>query len=197
MDYAKGIRKIPRSLENPIDNVLLDAADASLPVCRTLRLTPNAVTMMSIACEIAAVWCLARRNIVFFAAFASLGVFFDYVDGHYARADNMVTRLGDILDHVSDWAYVIGVLGVLVWTLGKRSLPWLGIIAALCVASSVQLGCQQAYYHARNPWAPRETLDALPCIGDPERTMKVSRFFGVGTMQLGTILVAALAVSSA
>lgn len=165
-------------------------------------MTPNHVTMLSIACEVVAVWCLVQGRAVPFAIFAALGVFFDYADGHYARSDNMVTRLGDLLDHVSDWTYAAAVAGVLVWRLRWNAVVPLAVLAALGGAMAVHLGCQQRVYAAEHPNeggadTPEtlETLDALQCLcgGDARARLKLTRWAGsVAVFHTALIAIAVL-----
>ena len=190
------MRKLPPELEHPLDNALVDAAHASLPVWRSLRMTHNHVTLLSIACEVAAVRCLVQRRAVSFVVFAALGVFFDYADGHYARSDDMVTRLGDLLDHVSDWTYAAAVAGVLAWRLRWGAVVPLAVLAALGGAMAVHLGCQQRVYAAEHPGASgAETLDALRCLcdGDPRARLKWTRWAGsVAVFHAALIAIAVL-----
>lgn len=186
------MRKIPREYENPIDNVLLDWADGVLPLLRRLEATPNQVTLGSIAFEIAAIWALWAERPVIFGASYFMGVFLDYVDGHYARSDNMVSKLGDFLDHASDNLHVLGILAVVALKVGwPGALVPLGIVALFGALQSVHLGCQQKFY-TRSREAG-ETLDQLRglCAGDEERWMPLTRFVGVGTFQLVLACVAA------
>lgn len=185
------MRKIPAQYENPLDDALLDAADAALPLARATRLTPNQITVGSIAFKVGAVWALAEGRPWAFLASDAAGVFLDYVDGHLARADGEVTPLGDALDHGSDLMHGLAVAGLAAYRLGARraALPMLAL-AALAVAQAVHLGCQQKYYHA--PGGGSESLDGLRklCAGDPRRWMRATRFFGVGTFQLALAIVA-------
>lgn len=172
--------KLPPDLEHPLDNFLVAGAEASLPVWRAARMVPNHVTALSIACELAALWNLYKGNAVPFAVWASLGVFFDYADGHYARTDDMVTRLGDLLDHVSDWTYAAAAIGLVAWRLGpRRALVPLALIGVLGAAMAVHLGCQQRYY-SEHPLDPPETLDSLRCLcaGHPRTMLRSTRWLG-------------------
>ena len=185
--------KLPPELEHPLDNVLVGWADASMPLWRRLGMTPNQVTALSIACELAAIWFLVKRQPLPFAAFAALGVFFDYADGHYARSDNMVTRLGDLLDHGSDWGYAIAVAGVIAWRMRWKAAVPLAIVAAFGGAMAVHLGCQQRVYSAG---AKAESLDALKqlCKGDPRARLRRTRW--VGSVAVFHVVLIAVAVWS-
>ena len=184
--------KLPRELEHPLDNFLVDLSDAALPVWRALRMVPNHVTLLSIASELAALWFLYKGQPLPFAGFAVLGVYFDYADGYYARTDDMVTRLGDLLDHISDWTYAVAACVLVAWRMrGRAELP-LAVMAVLGVAMAVHLGCQQRTYPG--PREP-ETLDALQCMcpgKDPAATLKLTRWVGSVAVFHSALIIAGL-----
>jgi len=192
------MRKIPREYEHPLDNVLLDWADATLPLVRALGLNPNQVTVGSAALGGLAVWALAAGRLRTFLAAHFLSNFLDYVDGHYARSDNMVTVLGDWLDHGSDVLYVLAFAAVVAYKTGwPGMLQPLGVLALFCVLSQVHLGCQQRYYkrHRQPGEYEPETLDAAACLcrspdDDGASWLRFTRFFGVATLQIVFALVA-------
>lgn len=195
------VRKIPREYENPIDNALLDAAERALPLCRALRLTPNQVTAGSILFKALSVWALAvRAHPAAFLASYGVAVWLDYLDGHYARADDMVTRLGDFMDHGSDVLHIAAVLIVVSLRLGvPAAFPPLLAIVGVFALSTVHIGAQQRYYrdHGRDEVGGHaESLDALIALApaDYARWLPVTRWFGVGAAQTAAALIAAYCV---
>jgi phosphatidylglycerophosphate synthase len=189
------VRKIPRKYENPIDNVLLDMAERALPMCRALGLTPNQVTVASIFFGVLSIWALwAGKPAAFFATYFA-SVWLDYLDGHLARGNGEVTKLGDFMDHCSDVLHVAGVALVIAVRLGFPGAvaPILGI-ASFMSLSNVHLGLQQRYYtdNGKEPGEHSETLDALMRVAphDYNKWLPVSRYFGVGTAQTATALIA-------
>lgn len=190
------VRKIPRSYENPIDNVLLDAAEKALRPCRALGLTPNQVTVASIFFGALSIWALwARMPAAFFATYFA-SVWLDYLDGHLARSNDEVTKLGDFLDHCSDVLLIAGVVLVVAVRLGfPRALSPILAIGAFVLLANVHLGLQQRFYTDngdKGPGEHAETIDALMRIApyDYDRWLPISRYFGVGTAQVATALIA-------
>ena len=198
------MRKIEeRELENPLDNVLLDWADAAVTPLARARITPNQVTYASIIFKAASVWYMRRGQLAPFLLTYIVGVWLDYEDGALARATNQVTKLGDVLDHVSDTAHILGIIAVIVWKLGWRGSVWpLGVIGVFGALSWVHLGCQQRHYRASRARAGKhddaaeglDKLQAMCAADDPARWMRVTRWFGVGTFQVVTLAVAAAVV---
>ena len=190
------VRKIPCSYENPLDNVLIDWAEKTVPLCRALGLTPNQVTVMSIFFGVLAVWALwAGWTAAFFATFF-LSVWLDYLDGCLARTTGQITELGDFLDHVSDVLLTVGIVIVIAIRRGfpKAMAPILAV-ALFASLANVHLGLQQRYYadhQVVGDEQPEETLDALKNLApeDYDKWLPISRYFGVGTMQVAIAFIA-------
>lgn len=183
-------RKIHPTLENPIDNVIIASVDATMPFFRATGHTPNALTAYSGVLAALAVWQLYRGNLAAFSVAWLASYWFDCADGHFARTYGMETRLGDLLDHIKDVSSNVAVALVL-WY--KYRLPrW--IIAAVLVFWSlalVHMGCQQKYYAQHLGANSGETLDTLQMLcpaDDAAAALPVTRYVGVGTAQVASII---------
>jgi phosphatidylglycerophosphate synthase len=178
------MRKIPPELENPIDDALLEAADATMPFAK--KFTPNQITVLSISLAILSIWALVQRHPWTFALSYSSSVFLDYVDGHLARTTNQVTKIGDFMDHASDTLLALAVVAVLAYRLRfPGALIPIGIIVVFGFLQAVHLGYQQKFFakYGENHNTHDESLNALSKLapGDPDVAMRYSRFVGVGT----------------
>jgi phosphatidylglycerophosphate synthase len=71
-------------------------------VCLKLGLTPNMLTALSLICAIVSGIFFWKNQIWYGAIFIGLTMITDMLDGSTARAGNMGTVFGGILDHVSD-----------------------------------------------------------------------------------------------
>ncbi len=71
-------------------------------ICLKLGLTPNFITGVSFLISIAAGGFFWKGELLWGVAFMALTAFTDMLDGSTARAGNMGTTFGGILDHVSD-----------------------------------------------------------------------------------------------
>jgi len=96
-------------------------------ICLKLRLTPNILTGLSLVCAIIS-------GIYFWKSKAWMGVFWmlmtsftDMLDGATARAGNMETKFGGILDHVSDRYGEFFILAGI--TMSKMVHPGWGLFA--------------------------------------------------------------------
>ena len=46
------MRKIPRDLDNPIENIFVDVSELITPLFRYFNFTPNKITIINIICSI-------------------------------------------------------------------------------------------------------------------------------------------------
>lgn len=184
-------RKIDPQYENPFDEALLLVIEAISPALKATGHTPNVLTLYSGILGVGAVWALWHRKLAAFAVLYIASYFFDCADGYFARRYDMVTELGDKLDHGKDALVALALVGVLIV---KYQLPfwaWL-VLGALLLAMVSHLGCQQKAYVSNNrpPSDPPESMDVYRGLcpsADGETGMRMTRWVGVGTMQLAFV----------
>lgn len=112
------------ALRSPEDGPIVDRfvnRAVSSRVTRWLirsRITPNQITVASLATGLAGAWLLgaggrpaALAGLVLF----QLSVILDHVDGEVARLKFLSSRLGKWLDNVSDHVVDLSVIGMLAW----------------------------------------------------------------------------------
>ena len=107
-------RKINKEHENFIDNVLIDACE---PVSAAIRkhipkMTPNIITVFGTAIGLLAIYFLQKENYMVALVLFWFSYYIDCLDGYYARKYDMITKLGDYLDHVRD--VLIGITVIIV-----------------------------------------------------------------------------------
>jgi hypothetical protein len=185
------MRKIDRSLENPIDNVLLDMCEYISPALRSSGHTPNILTTYSLITGVLSAVALYKGRIGLFVVLYMLSYFFDCADGHYARKYDMVTRFGDLYDHIKD-ASVSLLIAFIIY---KRYKPlvqlWMVILfVILFILMNVHMGCQQKNMEpgVKKNGVETETLDSTIILCRQSSWIHVTKYFGVGTFQILTIL---------
>lgn len=134
--------------------------------CAAARITPNAVTIASVLCVLAATLLFATGWYLpgLLAAWAMC--FLDTVDGKLARVTLTSSKLGDVLDHGTDllhppfWWYA--------WYagLGAASLPHMDIAAWIVIAGYVLGRAQEGLFLAAFRfemfgWRPLDALSRL------------------------------------
>lgn len=177
------MRKIPKELDNPVENLFLDGSEFISPYLRQLHFTPNMITTLSNIFSLAAIYCVYRRNFVVAAVLWIIGFFFDCADGYYARKYKMVSEFGDLYDHMSDvftyillWA-VLFIVDVRLFALFFSVSVFLGILM------SAHLGCQELYHDKDD--SPALDLSKRLCFAktkkELESQMRYTRYFGPGS----------------
>jgi phosphatidylglycerophosphate synthase len=182
------MRKIPRDLDNPIDNLLIDSARYVNPILKCMRFTPNMVTVMSGVCQFAGIHAFYNDYCRIAAGLFFLGYYWDVIDGNYARQYRMTSAFGDKLDHGKD-VIVIGelcrVLYVYPFTMSFRYV--VGTCGAFFTYMiCMYLGAQERYYAKHNPKDVSQSLSVLTKVqkGSPETILQVSKWFNAGSANL-------------
>jgi phosphatidylglycerophosphate synthase len=181
------MRKIPRCLENPLDNIIIDACESFAQFYRKLGYTPNDITTLSLIFGILSILLLYKGYAVPAVICYGISYMYDCCDGYFARKYDMCTKFGDLYDHIKDWTVNIGYFVVL-YQKYKHKLStkqWLLAVAFLVLLLFIQLiyfGAQERYY---------DKLDAIPSLGwvvkliptkkAAIKTLKWARYFGCGT----------------
>jgi len=116
-----------------------------LPVARRTPLSPNAITLLALAINLGAAFCLAmggRRPALFLVAIVliAIGGLADALDGIVARAKNLSSRFGDFLDHAADRVSDTAVAAC--WLIGNDVAEWLTIATIILVMLNGYLGTQ-------------------------------------------------------
>jgi len=191
-------RKIPHCYENPVDNVLIDLNEHVNPIYHALGMVPNHVTGLSALFGIASVYALAHGSYVASGVLYAVSYYFDVADGNYARAYGMVSKFGDLLDHVKDVLVVAGLYAVILFKLDVPvafKVLFFAVQALMVAGMFVHLGCQERYYDdlkkkkdgagAVSESASLSGLRAM-CLLDPESKMPITRWVGCGTYMVVT-----------
>jgi len=190
------MRKIPAEYENPIDNFFIDISEKVSPAFRAMKMTPNAITFMSLIFGILSIYCLYTNHIIAFSIFYLISYFFDCLDGYYARKYKMTSKFGDYFDHIKDVLVFIGLLVVFIIKF-RKCMNWyswviIGVIMTIATFGMLrQLGCQEIWY-SRKKKSESESLsfNTKFCKNvDVEKEMKKQRWLGCGVFTIITILV--------
>lgn len=180
------MRKIERFYENPIDNVNIDIVDILCPFFKKLNLTPNDITTLSLITGFLSLYCLYKDYILSFCILYYISYIFDCMDGHYARKYNMVSKFGDMYDHIKDISVTITLL-VLLYSRYKDQINitviLILVLATICMFS--HLGCQENVYSKRES----KSLNILKNMCPNPKNIIYSRFVGCGTFIFIVILI--------
>ena len=95
-------KKIPDRYENPVDIFLLKINGYFNPIFRSLNITPNILTTLSLLITLVGLLVYRKGYVIIGAILYFVGYYFDCADGNYARKYGLVTQFGDYYDHLSD-----------------------------------------------------------------------------------------------
>jgi phosphatidylglycerophosphate synthase len=176
------MRKIPKEMENPIDNILINIADTTSPFHKNLGATPNILTTISLILTIISAIFIHLNYYKLAAIFYFISYYYDCMDGFFARKYNMVTEFGDYYDHITDALKILVIGGVVFYKIKSKIVGPTIFFGILWLIMNVHMGCQEEYYNSEKS----KSLAILKnfCFGSPNEMMQYTKFFGVGTVQL-------------
>jgi phosphatidylglycerophosphate synthase len=178
-------RKIPRELENPLDNIFIDAAHLlNTAVFRPLGATPNFITTLSLVVCAASLAAFHVRWYLTFSLLFLVAYVLDCADGNYARMYGMVTDFGDAYDHASDILKVVALVLVLAVhdVSAGTKLAVMASLALLAVLMLVHFGCQQRMYTGMVSAKDGQSFLSPTRKMCPDTSLiRLTRFVGSGT----------------
>lgn len=172
--------KLPRHLENPVDDLLMVAVEPFLEPLRGAGVTPNMLTLVSMIAAAASVFFCFSGHPVCAMVLWLLNYVCDIADGFMARRYNMETAFGSALDHISD---VLSFCGLMAFVASRSaSLPrhnWpLGVEIVLLLGAWLHMQCQEK----DTPHLAVEGINGEACLDKGH--LKFTRFVGTGTLTL-------------
>jgi phosphatidylglycerophosphate synthase len=172
-------RKIDIYCENPIDNVLIDLSDPLSNLLYKMNITPNMVTIFRLLFILYQTYNLYYNKISINTFILSYIFYYylDCVDGYMARKYNLITKIGDILDHVTDISVVLLVFYLFMYSKYDK----FGIIITIItiITLLLHLGCQEQYNSK-----DEMILGKLKYICPSKEYIQVTKYFGCATYNI-------------
>lgn len=180
------MRKLPKELDNPFDNMVLDNVESTVDFFYNIGFSPNGITTLSLISGLYGVYKFANHEFYQSAFFHLLSYYFDCMDGHMARKYNMTSEFGDYYDHTKDFI----VAGLMFYHMGKfywnneNKIKYIIPLIALIIIYGVNrhMGCQEIYYGSHTA-TTSIFLDSCDAKNKEEAAviLKSSRHLGCGT----------------
>ena len=151
MNMNKG-RKIPFDYEGPVDIFFVAAAEKLNPFFKRLNFTPNHITTIAVFFKILTLYYFYYNNYKLAILCSLLQYYFDCCDGNYARKYDMVTKFGDLYDHLTDYAYAILLIIMLIrknFSMQKK----IGFVIICILIGSLtfeHVMCTESYLNEKN-----------------------------------------------
>lgn len=181
------VRKVPIEYENPIDNIILNFVQISLPYLYYLKLTPNILTTISFLFGLVTSGAFYLDYKWLSALSWMISYFFDCSDGSFARTYHMTSEWGDWYDHISD-IVKFSILAYVMYIKDRsRLISYLPIIMISLALSTVHLSCYHNYYisdlngdHQYSQSFLKNLSKICQCDNNTN-ILRYLRYFGTGT----------------
>ena len=181
-----GVNKLEDNYECPIDIYIFKFIDLHLHIFYDLGFTPNMVTTLSIVFGLFAAYQIMQCRLWFAAICWLISYYLDCVDGKLARKYNMISKTGDMYDHIGDLVKFIAVLTALFISNEERpnvkQWVYVGIILLLVLLQVIHLGHQESIYNKKDE-SPYLNVVRLLFVNEENarENIKYTRHFGCGT----------------
>lgn len=181
---VKNGRKLPPEYNDIIDNILVYITEKINPFYKSIGIIPNHLTFISLIVTLIGEYLFFKDNYLVAGILYLIGYYFDCADGNFARKYDMVTELGDYLDHGFDVTKVIILLYLFYLKLeeydNKEYFKYILIfLAILFLFTSVHIGCQEKIYDSNES----PTMHLFTHLCPNKELIKHTKFFGIGTFQ--------------
>lgn len=160
-----------------IDNLIMRRiCEPCAPILKSTNHTANLISTYGCIFMIGALYNLYNDNIFRFSTYFWISYVLDCLDGYYARRYNMVTKFGDIFEHVRD---VLSLLFIVCICCYKYHVNMQVIMITLiaCGLTCINVACVQNRFVDRSY---DETLDIFKCVCFHNRLHDISMYYGVG-----------------
>jgi len=187
--------KLPRELENPIDNIVIDFTYFFGDSFKRNKFTPNMLTTLSTITAILCLYTVYNKKYILGIVFLFISYFFDCFDGNFARRYNMETHFGDYFDHIKDIIFYVILQLLLFYRLRKHPLFFIVLFVYLIIFILGLLfhGCTNIYIRNKNiKFLDSKTISSSEslCYSKPEKLIRKYRYYSMGTsiLYLGFII---------
>lgn len=183
------MKKLPDSMDNPIDVYLVRLFDNHSDFFKKTGHTPNILTTYSLIFGLLSCYFLNIKSIVLFSIFYTISYFFDCADGHFARKYNMTSKFGDIYDHTKDILVGIIILYITFKNSSHNITPVTILLLIVFIFLAVfHLSCQENNCNDEFKDKDNGSLKLTRSLCKKKENIKWSRFFGTGTFNLFFII---------
>jgi phosphatidylglycerophosphate synthase len=180
------VNKLSEHHECPIDTFIFKIVDKHLNIFYKLGMTPNTLTTISIIFGFLTAYQILKGRLLLASIFWLIGYYFDCADGKFARRYNMVSKFGDLYDHLGDLAKVIAVLLAL-FCINKKGTTvkqwfFISIIIILGFLQIIHMGYQETIYNKKDE-SPYLNIIRNFFVNEEkaEQNICYTRYFGCGT----------------
>lgn len=180
-------RKFPNELDCPIDNFIIKYGSKMFPFYKTLNMNPNHLTTLSLVIGLLCIYAFKQQYFVISSILYFISYCYDVLDGNYARKYNMVTKFGDLYDHIKDISINILLLIIFYKYMTFRHhtklvIFCLAITILLFITLNIHLGCQEIYVSNNNKKniSGFLSISKILCTKNIYNNLHILKYFGSG-----------------
>jgi len=130
-----------KNFDNLCDNVMYKISDYISPILYKYNISPNQITILGIISGIMASYYLYIDELHLSLLCIMISCFFDDLDGHHARKYKLVTKFGDLLDHIGDIVKTVCLIYVIYVKYFSNFYNIKELIAFLLIINFVHNSC--------------------------------------------------------
>ena len=180
------VNKLEDHYECPIDIIIFKFIDKHLHIFYKLGLTPNMVTTLSIIFGLLSAFQIIQNRLWLAAIFWLIAYYLDCVDGKLARKYNMVSKFGDLYDHIGDLLKFVAVLTALFYSnkngTSVRQWIYLTIMLFLGILQVIHMGYQESIYNKKDESPYLNVIRSLFVNDEKAKNIiQYTKHFGCGT----------------
>ena len=178
--------KFPSHLECPIDVMIVKYGSKTYPIYRKLNMNPNHLTTISLILGLLCIYTFKQQYFVASSILYFISYCYDVLDGNYARKYKMVTKFGDLYDHIKDISVNVLLLFVFYkYMTFKHHIKltiFLGAIAILLLITfNIHIGCREVYASKHKNQSGFLSFNKKLCSKKIYDNLYILRYFGNGT----------------
>ena len=152
----------------------------SIAIRKYLPKVPNVITIFGAVIGLLSVYFLYKEMYVLALSFFWFSYYLDCLDGYYARKYDMITKLGDYLDHVRDVLIGFAVLIIIYFKLPEKfKLSFVIVISVSLILFLSHMGCQEK--HSKIKDHHNDCLAIFKHMCKHENWINTTKYFGNGT----------------
>ncbi len=106
--------KLPYEYESPFDVLIYKSLHYTNPIYYRLGFTPNMITTVSFIFGLISAYLLYKQKYILSALVYAISYYYDCMDGSLARQYKMISKFGDLYDHLTDTIVIVAILWILI-----------------------------------------------------------------------------------
>jgi len=170
-------KRVPGKVVDAVDAFIVGRICRPIaPFFRATGHTANTITAYGVMFSLAFIWYLWKDDMMRFSFYFWIAYVLDCLDGYYARRYDMVSKFGDIFEHVRDVASIASMFAICTFKYVVSQHVMI-IVLATSLITGIHVGCSQKAFLDRDY---DESLDVLKTLCFAESFRELFSLYGIG-----------------